>query len=158
MAQLTPEFSASRTIQDYTQIHYLPAAAGYGERAAQNSAVGMDLLRWRQNLTREWDTVRFGTMQVETRDGSHFFRVKVWPGKLPVDAFKVELYANPLDKAQAVNESMTKCDQCKDPDGAVTYLAQVASVRASSDYTLRIVADHPAASVPLEAGQILWQR
>ena len=35
MAQLTPEFSASRTIQDYTEDHYLPAASGYGQRAAK---------------------------------------------------------------------------------------------------------------------------
>ncbi len=158
MAQLTPEFSASRTIQDYTQIHYLPAAAGYGDRAAQDSAAGKELLGWRQNLNRDFDALRFGTMQVETRAGSHFFRVQVWPGKLPVEAFKVELYANPLDKGEAVITNMAKCDQCKEPQGAVTYLAQVTAVRASSDYTLRIVPYHPAASVPLEAGQILWQR
>ena len=158
MAQLTPEFSASRTIQDYTQTHYLPAAAGYGERAAENSAIGMELLRWQQNITREWDTVRFGTMQVKTHDSRHFFRVQVWPGNLPIDDFKVELFASPLDKGEAVIETMAKCDRCKEPNGAVTYQAQVNAARASSDYTLRIIANHPAASVPLEASQILWQR
>jgi glycogen phosphorylase len=158
MAQLTPEFSAGRTIQNYTQTHYLPAAAGYGERAAKSSALGMDLLRWRQNLAQEWDTVRFGTLQVETRDSRHFFQVQVWPGKLSVDAFKVELYASPLDKGEAVVASMTKCDRCNQPNGFVTYLAQVPAVRAASDYTLRIVASHPDAFLPLEANQILWQR
>ena len=29
MARLTPEFSASRTIQEYTEKHYLPAASAY---------------------------------------------------------------------------------------------------------------------------------
>jgi starch phosphorylase len=118
----------------------------------------MDLLRWRQNLAQEWDTVRFGTLQVETRDSRHFFQVQVWPGKLSVDAFKVELYASPLDKGEAVVASMTKCDRCNQPNGFVTYLAQVPAVRAASDYTLRIVASHPDAFLPLEANQILWQR
>jgi starch phosphorylase len=33
MATLTPEFSASRAIREYTNDHYLPAAAGYNARA-----------------------------------------------------------------------------------------------------------------------------
>ena len=97
-------------------------------------------------------------MQVKTHDSRHFFRVQVWPGNLPIDDFKVELFASPLDKGEAVIETMAKCDRCKEPNGAVTYQAQVNAARASSDYTLRIIANHPAASVPLEASQILWQR
>ena len=37
MAQLTPEFSTGRTIQNYTEEHYLPAASGYGQRAAKTA-------------------------------------------------------------------------------------------------------------------------
>ena len=40
MAQLTPRFSASRTVREYTEQHYLPAAASYRERAANKGAVG----------------------------------------------------------------------------------------------------------------------
>jgi starch phosphorylase len=80
------------------------------------------------------------------------------PGTLPVGDLKVELYASPLENGNAVIETMTACDQCAEPNGALTYSAQVAAVRAPSDYTPRIVPYHPLASVPLEAGQILWQR
>ena len=158
MAQLTPEFSAGRTIQNYTEDHYLPAASGYGQRAAKDSALGVELLQWQHNIAQEWNTVRFGTMQVETRDGLHFFRVQVLPGTLPVGDLKVELYASPLEKGDAVIETMTACGQCKEPNGVITYSTHVAAVRAPSDYTPRIVPYHPTASVPLEAGQILWQR
>ena len=34
MARLTPRFSANRTVREYTEQHYLPAAAAYRERAA----------------------------------------------------------------------------------------------------------------------------
>jgi starch phosphorylase len=44
MARLTPEFSATRAIREYTENHYLPAASGYHERAAGDSALGMGLL------------------------------------------------------------------------------------------------------------------
>ena len=40
MARLTPRFSANRTVREYTEQHYLPAAAAYRTRAADNGAVG----------------------------------------------------------------------------------------------------------------------
>ena len=40
MARLTPRFSANRTVREYTEQHYLPAAAAYRERAANKGAVG----------------------------------------------------------------------------------------------------------------------
>jgi glycogen phosphorylase len=40
MARLTSEFSATRAIREYTENHYLPAASGYRERAAGDSALG----------------------------------------------------------------------------------------------------------------------
>jgi starch phosphorylase len=156
MARLTPEFSASRTIQDYAEDHYLPAASAYGQRAANDSALGAELLEWQHNIAREWNTVRFGSVHVETHDELHFFRVEVLPGNLPADDLKVELYANALGKGGAVVETMTPCDQRT--DATITYSVQVSATRAASDYTPRIVPYHPGISAPLEAGQILWQR
>jgi starch phosphorylase len=158
MARLTPEFSASRTIQEYTEKHYLPAASAYRERAANDSALGTELLKWRYKIIREWQTVRFGTVLIETHDDRHSFRVQVLPGNLPITDLKVELYANALQAGDSVIEPMTACDQCADAEGTVTYSAQVAATRAASDYTPRIVPYHARASVPLEASQILWQR
>ena len=40
---LTPRFSANRTVREYTEQHYLPAAAAYRERAADKGAVGRKL-------------------------------------------------------------------------------------------------------------------
>ena len=74
MARLTPEFSASRAIREYTENHYLPAASGYSERAACDSTVGASLLQWRQDIARHWNTVRFGAVDIETHDGRHLSR------------------------------------------------------------------------------------
>jgi len=37
MARLTPGFSTNRVVREYTEQHYLPAAAAYRERAADKA-------------------------------------------------------------------------------------------------------------------------
>ena len=153
MAQLTPEFSANRAIQDYTVDHYFPGASSYRKRAANDGALGVEILQWLQKVADQWHTVRFGPVRVETHDGHHCFTVQVSPGNLLVSDIKVELYA-----MGSVLQPMTPVGKATDLSGNISYSAQVAATRPASDYTPRIVPHHPALAVPLEANQILWQR
>jgi glycogen phosphorylase len=158
MCRLTPEFSVGRTLRDYTKHHYLPAAAGYAQRAAKENALGAELLAFQQTIAGQWHAVRFGTVSVETHDNLHLFRVQVLPGDLPLDDLRVELYAEPLREGESAVQVMTATGKGADAKGIVTYSAQLAAIRAASDYTPRVVPYHPSVSVPLEASQILWQR
>ena len=158
MARLTPEFSATRAIREYTENHYLPSALNYQQRAVEESKLGKVLLRWRQELDHYWNTVRFGAMKVETHDGQHFFQVEVSLGTLKPDQIEVELYANPVHGDKPAIESMHAPDHTQGSPGMLTYSAQVSATRASSDYSARIIPHHANVSVPLETGQILWQR
>jgi starch phosphorylase len=158
MARLTPEFSATRAIREYTENHYLPAASGYHERAADESRLGLGVLQWRQELDRHWNTVGLSTVRAETHDGQHFFQIEVSLGTLNSDQIKVELYADPVPGGKPVLEVMTASEHRRDPSGVLVYLAQVPSIRPASDYTARIIPHHPNATVPLEAQQILWER
>jgi starch phosphorylase len=158
MATLTSEFSATRAIREYTENHYLPAASGYRERAAGDSARGVGLLHWQQEIDRHWSTVRFGTVGIETHDGQHFFQVEVLPGDLNPDQLTVELYADSVQGGQPVLEVMIAPKPSADAPGVLTYSAQVPASRPASEYTARIIPRHLNASVPLEARQILWQR
>ena len=54
MARLTPRFSANRTVREYTEQHYLPAAAAYLERAADKGAVGRQVVDWQHTLEQKW--------------------------------------------------------------------------------------------------------
>ena len=157
MARLTPEFSASRAIREYTENHYLPAASGYRERAAEDSKLGESLLNWQQEIDRHWSAVRFGAVEIETRDDRHYFQVQVSPGKLNPDQLRVELYADSIQGGEPVLEVMIAPDPQVDFPGVLAYSAQVSATRPASDYTARIIPHHPNASVPLEAEQILWQ-
>jgi starch phosphorylase len=157
MARLTPKFSATRAIREYTENHYLPAASGYHERAAGDSALGVNLLHWQQDIDRHWNTVRFGAVRIETHDGQHFFQVEVLSGNLNPDQLQVELYADSVQRGEPALEVMTAPGPRADSHGVLTYLAQVSATRPASDYTARIIPHHTNASVPLEAEQILWQ-
>ena len=95
MATLTPEFSASRAIREYTNDHYLPAAAGYNARAANDGELGADLMQWRQSLARGWETLRFGKVSVETRDGQHRFQIAISTGSLRPEEFRVRTLCRP---------------------------------------------------------------
>ena len=47
MARLTPRFSANRTVREYTEQHYLPAATAYHLRMANKGAIGRQIVAWR---------------------------------------------------------------------------------------------------------------
>jgi starch phosphorylase len=157
MARLTPEFSATRAIREYTESHYLPAASGYRDRAADDGALGLSLLRWKQDIVRHWNTVRFVKVGINTHDGQHFFQADVAPGTLTPDHLRVELYADSATGRCASLEVMSASGPCADTPGAYTYSAQVSATRIASEYTARIIPHHPNALVPLEARQIIWQ-
>ena len=70
MARLTPRFSANRTVREYTEQHYLPAAAAYRARAADKGAVGRQMVNWEQTLKQKWATLRFGDVTVQTQGES----------------------------------------------------------------------------------------
>jgi starch phosphorylase len=158
MARLTPEFSATRAIREYTESHYLPAASRYRDRAADDGAFGVALLQWKQDIDRHWNTVRFVSNRIETHDGQHFFQTGVFPGSLTPDQFRVELYADASHGTGSSLEAMNASGPRTDTPGAFTYSTQVSATRLASDYTARIVPFHVNALVPLETDRIVWQR
>jgi starch phosphorylase len=54
MAQLTPRFSADRAVREYTEQHYLPAAAAYQARVADKGAFGRQMVDWQHSLEQKW--------------------------------------------------------------------------------------------------------
>ena len=158
MAMLTPEFSASRAIREYTNDLYLPAAAGYSARAANDGKLGLDLLQWKRCLAEQWKALRFGKLTTQTNGGEHCFQVEVIPGNLHPDHFRVELFANASGAKEAKPEVVASCKASAEKSGRIVYSLCCSADRPAADYTARIVPSHTGASVPLEAGQILWQQ
>ena len=156
MAVLTQQFSASRAIREYTENHYLPAAAAYKQRAEENGKLGAELVQWKQEMDRHWSSVHFGALKVESQDGRTRFQVEVLPGEVQPDELRVELYANGASGDGPVVESMT-AQKADGAAGVLLYSAEVAATRPVSDYTPRVLPRRPPGLLPLESTHILWR-
>jgi starch phosphorylase len=158
MAELTPRFSASRTVREYTERHYLPAAAAYRVRIADKSAVGRKMVDWQHSLERKWATLYFGEVKVETRGEQHVFEVYVHLNDLDPEAVRVELCADGVMGGAPVRQEMKRVRRLVGPPGGYLYCAAVSAARPPEDYTARIIPHCDGVAVPLEDVRILWQR
>jgi len=158
MARLTPRFSASRTVRDYTEQHYLPAAAAYRERAANQGAMGKRLVDWRHAVERTWPSLRFGELRVEINADQQVFEVELSLNDLDPTAVRIELYADGIDGGDPVREEMKCARPLPEVSRHCAYRATVPTTRPAKDYTARAIPQRCGLAVPLETSQILWQR
>jgi starch phosphorylase len=158
MARLTPRFSANRTVREYTEHYYLPAASAFLKRTAEQGAFGTHLTNWRTTVAQRWAGLHFGEVTIESTAQDHTFEVQVFLDELGPDAVRLELYADGTHGNPAVRQEMTQVRQLVGAVNGYVYSASVPATHPASEYTPRMVPYFPQASVPLEANQILWQR
>ena len=158
MARLTPHFAADRTVREYTEQHYLPAAIACQSRAANKGAVGLQIVDWLHNLDQKWATLHFGQVKVETKGDQHIFEVQVCLHGLEPKTVRVELYANGIKGSSAVRQEMTLLHPLADEAGSYIYSATVSANRSPADYTARVLPHYEGVSIPLEDSRIVWQR
>jgi starch phosphorylase len=156
MARLTPAFSTNRVVRQYTEEHYLTAAAAFRLRAENQGSMGADLAAWQAELAKHWSALRFGPATVEQQGEQYLFRVQVFLDDIDPDAVGVELYAEAEKDGEPVTQAMTRGERVADATSAFSYSASVPASRPVADYTPRLVPRHEGALVPLEAPFILW--
>jgi starch phosphorylase len=158
MARLTPQFSANRTVREYTDKYYLPGAEAYRKRSERNSALGESLLKWQKDLRRHWSALYFGDVNLETSAGQHRFTVQLYLDEVDPDYVTVELYAESPGGGPPMRQTMTRSERLIGAAAGWTYVAEVPASRAAADFTARVIPSHADAAVPLEAAQIKWQK
>ncbi|HSQ79355.1 MAG TPA: alpha-glucan family phosphorylase, partial [Candidatus Bathyarchaeia archaeon] len=157
MARLTPRFSANRTVREYTEDYYLPAAAAYRSRSARSGARGAEIANRRKILDREWPNVRIGQVQV-TEDGTmRVFEASIHLAALDPDWVVVEVYADGAGDEGPVREPMER-GRALEAENGYAYGARLPASRPASDFTVRVVARMAGVKAPLEVPHILWQR
>lgn len=159
MAQLTPRFSATRTVCEYTERLYLPAAEASHKRAAENGLLAKHIVDWTENVNQHWDAMHFGARLVDTRDGQHYFDVEVYLNDLPEQNIQVELYADSINEKNSVRYSMQP-PELKTELKSITptiYHAKIPASRPALDFTARIIVHLDDVSIPLENQRIKWQ-
>lgn len=158
MARLTPRFSTNRTVREYTEQHYLPAAAAYRARAVDKGAVGRNIVNWEHTLKEKWVTLRFGDVKVQTNAAQHIFEAEVYLNDLDPNVVRVELYADGINGSSPIRQEMTRVPPPAGEPRAAIYHASVSATRLATDYTARIIPHCAGVAVPLEVDPILWQR
>ena len=153
MVQLTTRFSANRTVREYTDQYYIPAAKGYASRAQNNCAAAEEIARWQRALAQNWGGVRFGEVKMTADSGR--FEVQVSLNGLAPEAVTVELYAEGVDGQPPMRQEMRPLRSLV--GNAFVYGAEVPSARPAAQYTARVVPRHADVAIPLEAPEILWQ-
>jgi len=158
MAQLTPRFSADRAVREYIEQHYLPAATAYRDRAANKGAIGGQVVDWQHAVDREWGSLRFGALRVETNTDHHVFEVEIFLNDLDPSAVRVELYGDGVNRGVPLLQEMKWARLLPGaPEGCV-YQATVPAARPAGDYTARVTPHCDGVAIPLEDARILWQR
>ena len=158
MARLTPRFSASRTVREYTEQHYLPAARSYRAHAADKGAAARRAIDEQQTRARGLEAIRFGAVTVETKGEEHAIAVEVFLRDVSPESVRVELYADGYQGGTAVEKAMTGTRQRESGPGSYDYRTTVSSARPATDFTARITANRSRLAQPSEAEWMLWQR
>jgi glycogen phosphorylase len=158
MAQLTPRFSASRTVREYTEQHYLPAARAYQAHVADNGLAARAQIDAQNALAQKLNAISLGTFTVETRQDEHRIAVEVFLKDVSPEMVRVELYANGINGDRAVEKEMTGTLRQANGAGSYLYRATVSSARPATDYTVRIMRGRGPLATHLDAGWMLWQK
>ena len=157
MARLTPAFSSNRTVRQYTEEYYLPAAEAYRKRHEGEGKLATSILEWRKQIAKHWQALRFGPLKTERQGDEWLFALHVYLDDLDPDAVRVELYAESAEGQPALTTMQRGAPLVGSANG-FEFTATVAADRPAENYTPRIVPYHEGAQLPLEANEILWQR
>ena len=157
MAQLTPRFSADRSVREYTKQHYLPAAKAYLDRAANKGEKGRKISDSILSMEEKWNTLHFGKVKVETVENHHKFEIPVYLQNINPDNVRIELYSDELNDEARIVQKMKRGNKMEGESNAFIYYASVSAHRAVSDFTVRAIPVIPKVSVPLEISKITWQ-
>jgi glycogen phosphorylase len=158
MAQLTPRFSTNRTVREYTEQHYLPAASAYKQRSANKGTIGKQVVDWQHALDQNWNALRFEGAQVQSDGDHHRIEVALLLNDLEPADVRVELFAEGLDGDDPVHQEMKRAQAQSDTARRYLYYASVPATRPAGDYTARVIPQRSGVAVPLECARILWQR
>lgn len=154
MAILTPQFSANRTVREYTEKYYLPAAEKYLQRAANKGSAGVSIMKAEHELKTKWNDIKIDEVNsAKIQDGFAFTSTISW-NEIDTSKVLVELYADGKEEDQP---ERIKMNAQPGNDGLHLYKAEVNTTRPASDYTIRIIPDYENISVPLENNLIAWQ-
>lgn len=156
MAELAPQFSSNRMVQEYVDNLYANAAEKYHRRVDNNAAMAKELADWESEIEHQWQQIHWGNREMLQGDNGVNYELHVYLGDLPPDWVVVELFA---DENQDHDQKIITMHRDQSIPGAVNgylYTVFVPNSRPIDSFTPRIRPYHENASIPQENNNILW--
>ncbi|MEC9483615.1 MAG: DUF3417 domain-containing protein, partial [Halomonas sp.] len=161
MVTLTSRFSTNRSLRDYIEGYYLPAAQAFRHRVAECQCGAYLHRTWpgRQLVdARRWAGVHFGASSAGSHDNQRRFEAEVYLGDIAPGTVQVQLYADSPTGGEPEIIPMECVRQLPNAANGYVYVAMIPTHRPWSDYTARIVPFLRDRAIPLENQHIVWQR
>ena len=158
MAQLTPRFSADRAVRDYTEQHYLPAAARYHQRTTDQGAFGKLWSFSKDKLLQHWPKIRFEELKVQTQGNALLFEVRVYLDDLDPSVVQLQLYGEGKEGEAPYLQEMKRTRELQSSTHTHVYTASAPATLPAQNYTPRILPHFNGVQIPLECELILWQK
>ncbi|MCQ4295163.1 alpha-glucan family phosphorylase [Pseudomonas stutzeri] len=156
MSELVEQFSADRTVREYTERYYLPLSTAYRQRCADGSALATTLAQQVTWLQGHWHELDFVDVQW-LRDGDQYrIKARLHVGNIEPAQIRVELFRQKPDGEGADIHSLRLTRH----DGAFAiFQGQLPAGSPQGDYTARVIpSTELGIAIPLELGLISWQR
>ncbi len=158
MSRLTARFSANRMVREYADRFYVPAAEAYRRRSAGGGRVAGELARWSAEVRARWGEVRILAVNAAREEDGWRFEARVDCGALP-GSVRVEAYADAAEPGgPPVRVALERGGAAGASEGGHVWRGHVWGDRPASDFTVRVLPDHPEARVPAEEAHIAWAR
>jgi starch phosphorylase len=158
MSVLTPAFGSTRMVREYVEKAYLPLAASFRARIADDCAGAKAAYAWANHLQRHWSGLHIGSPTVVRTDGDWRFSVPIILGENSPGSVHVELFADAAKEMRAEVIALHQEQAIAGTLNGYIYAGEVAKTRPAEDYTIRVIPYHEGVHVPGELPLIIWQR
>lgn len=157
MARLTGQYSANRSVREYTERLYLPAAESFVKRTQNHGELAVQIRKSQTELRAHWSEIHLHGIELKQQDEQFVIQAQIYLGAIPPEHVRIELFAENGEVAPFIAE-MNRASELVGVKGGFIYQVQVPGSRPVGDYTVRIVAALETLAAPLEEPLILWQR
>ncbi|MBI9017965.1 MAG: alpha-glucan family phosphorylase [Phycisphaerae bacterium] len=164
--QITPVFSTSRMVSDYTEKFYLPAAVRYSRFNSNERAIACELADWKAGIYDRWNEVQIGKVDVISSGellvgGKLQARCHVNLGSIAPEDVSVEMYQGPLDSQGAITNGIAVPMECIGQAAEGQHIFNGFIPCQSSGlcgFSIRVIPSHPELADKYDLRLIRWEQ
>ncbi len=144
-------------MKEYVEKMYIPSAQAYNQRIADNCKLARMLNNWKLSLEKNSQGIHWGNLEAHEETDGWSFDVQVYLGEIQPNCVQVQLFADPTDNGEAVTQEMERRASIPGSVNGYHYYSKILTGRPATDFTQRIIANHPDAMIPGEMNLISWR-